>query len=83
LEPTIEAPAVPEAAPAFPPLTTADRCDSCGETAQAQVRVVKGKMDMLFCKHHFEVNEPVLFAGGWEVFEDVRQSLYVKPGASA
>ncbi len=32
------------------PLTAADRCDRCG--AQAYVRVVLAKGELLFCAHH-------------------------------
>ena len=36
-------------------LTAADRCDRCG--AQAYVRVVLSKSDLLFCAHHGRQHE--------------------------
>jgi hypothetical protein len=36
-------------------LTAADRCDRCG--AQAYVRVVLAKSDLLFCAHHGRQHE--------------------------
>jgi hypothetical protein len=39
-------------------LTAADRCDRCG--AQARVRVVLTKGDLLFCAHHAKAYEDKL-----------------------
>ena len=41
-----------------PALTNADRCDRCG--AQARVRVVLTKGDLLFCAHHAKAYETKL-----------------------
>jgi hypothetical protein len=45
--------AVDEAATLFPTLTLADRCDSCGAAAQAQVQVNPALSNVLLCGHHF------------------------------
>jgi hypothetical protein len=39
-------------------LTAADRCDRCG--AQARVRVVLTKGDLIFCAHHAKAYEDKL-----------------------
>ncbi|WP_196716586.1 DUF7455 domain-containing protein [Actinomyces trachealis] len=40
------------------PLTTADRCDTCG--AQAYFRVVLASGELLFCAHHGRKNAAAL-----------------------
>ncbi|MBP1325193.1 hypothetical protein JOF28_000425 [Leucobacter exalbidus] len=40
------------------PLTSLDRCDSCG--AQAYVRVALGGSELLFCAHHANKHEAKL-----------------------
>jgi hypothetical protein len=58
LEPTLTAPAVT--------LTSFDRCDACGSRAYVQVGVATKDSDeqlhLLFCGHHYTVNEPALAA---------------------
>jgi hypothetical protein len=49
--------------PVGPALTANDRCDACG--ARASVRVwMPGDLDLLFCNHHYQKNEPALIAQG-------------------
>lgn len=57
----------------LPPLTLADRCDSCG--AQALYRWHKpGDIVnvMEFCHHHSNANKPHLDARGWAIIESVQ-----------
>lgn len=47
------------------PLTSLDRCDSCG--AQAYVRAMLGDSELLFCGHHAKAHEQKLktLADAW------------------
>ena len=58
----------------WPPLKLADR--SCAvPSAQALVRVVHGRSDLLFDGHSFAKHEANLIADGWTVYEDIRETL--------
>lgn len=63
-------------------LILADRCDRCGESSQAFVRVVKEiddkQVELLFCGHHFNRYEVTLVASGWLV-QDERNKINAKP----
>lgn len=63
---------------AYKPLTLKDRCDRCGESSQAFVRVIKNDKELIFCGHHFSRYEPVLVADGWLV-QDERNMINSKP----
>lgn len=54
-------------------LTVADRGDCC--PAQARVLVGKEASRLMFCLHHFNKNEVLLLAGGWEIILDDRKAL--------
>lgn len=60
-----------------------DRCDSCGPAVQAFVRVVKNKLDLLFCVHCYNKHSAVLHATGFDLAEDERDTVNVKPSISA
>jgi hypothetical protein len=49
-------------------LTLADRCDVCG--AQAFVSVTFASGPLLFCGHHFAVNEPAIVASALTVTDE-------------
>lgn len=68
--------------PAYPPLCTAtDRCDACGH--EAYVRVTLNVATLLFCAHHYRVNEDALALGGWHLTQDERERLTVKPSSGS
>lgn len=86
-------------APKLPKLTMFDRCDnqgvrdpkvhnhhedhpSCQERAYVLIMFENG-FDLVFCKHHYEVNEMALLQAGAVVVDDNRSDLEVKPGVSA
>lgn len=58
-----------------------DRCDSCG--AQAFVRVEKSALELLFCAHHYGKHSTILHATGWNISDDERESINVRPSVSA
>jgi hypothetical protein len=64
--------------PTYPPLTAADRCDGT-RTAQALVRLVRGKQDMLLSAHYFNKAEATLIGAGWVVYEDIREAVLNPP----
>ena len=51
-----------------PTLTAADRCERCG--AQARVRVVLTKGDLIFCAHHAKAYEDKLRATAVEYVDE-------------
>jgi len=57
-----------------------DRCDSCGAQAYVWVNGVNG--DLLFCGHHFHVNETKLRAYAFEIIDE-RHKLEIKRESSA
>ena len=61
-------------------LSAADRCDRCG--AQAYVRVVLSRGDLLFCAHHGRQYELKLREVATE-FHDQSGSLIATPAAAA
>jgi hypothetical protein len=61
-------------------LTAADRCDRCG--AQAYVRVVLTKSDLLFCAHHGRQHELKLREVARE-FHDETARLSTTPANSS
>lgn len=61
------------------PLSKRDRCDQgeCG--AQAHVRVMKDRLDLVFCGHHYRDHEDALFLSGWTINDDTRDTLTTRP----
>lgn len=42
------------------------RCDQCPNyCSRAYVRYIKGKLELMFCKHHSDVNELALMSSNW------------------
>ena len=62
------------------PLTAADRCDRCG--AQAYVRVVLAKGELLFCAHHARRHASA-FADVALHVQDETERLHEEHGAPA
>lgn len=70
----------PSNTPTFTPLTHADRSDACASGAvQALVRVVKGKKELLFDSHSYNIHQAALIAQGWSVAEDIREAVLNPP----
>jgi len=64
---------VEEQAPALPPMTARDRCDSCG--AQAYVIVTLRSGDLMFCGHDYAKHEPALAAVATNVRDERHRLL--------
>lgn len=76
---------VKEQSPYYRQLLLSDRCDRCGESSQAFVRVVMitdEELELLFCGHHYNRYEAELLAGGWLV-QDERNTINNKPMSGA
>lgn len=71
----------PTAEISYEPLNAHDRCDRCG--AQAFMRWGKGAVDLITCAHHGNKYEADLIAQGFDVVQDDRDKLNVKPSPSA
>lgn len=59
----------------FEHLTLNDRCEKRDCNAAAYVRVSKDGFPLDFCAHHFADNWAELMAAGFEVEEDIRETL--------
>jgi hypothetical protein len=63
----------------YTPLIAINRCDRCGAQARVRVTVLvleKGKdCELLFCRHHFNIHQPVLLYRGAKVRQDQRNEL--------
>ncbi len=59
------------------PLTSADRCDSCG--AQAYVQVFLEQGDLMFCAHHFKEYEDKLVASSSHIHNESHKLIPTKP----
>lgn len=61
------------------PLAKTDRCDCRDCSAEARVRVVRDGLDLVFCAHHFAKLADALFLDGWEINDDTRSELTLRP----
>lgn len=57
----------------------ADRCDNLACDAQAFVMVGNGAGRLIFCGHHFSRHEVGLLMSGFEILEDNRYLINLKP----
>lgn len=57
------------------------RCDHC--SAEAWIILSKGDQELNFCCHSYNKHSIVLHAQGWEILQDDRDQLNVKPSISA
>jgi hypothetical protein len=63
------------------PLTAADRCDRCG--AQAYIRaVLESGSDLLFCGHHWRLNEARLREIAVAIHDESERLADVPPTAA-
>ena len=65
----------------YTPLKPADRSDAIS-SAQALVRIFKGKQDLLLDGHSYHKHEADLVADGWAIYEDIREIAENKPVAA-
>lgn len=61
------------------PLSKQDRCDHPGCSASAHVRVMLGRLDLVFCGHHYRRHEGALFLSGFLINDDTRAELVRRP----
>lgn len=53
-----------------PTLSAKDRCDRCGPSVQARVRVMTMNGSVLLCGHHYRKHEDAIKKGGFPVIDE-------------
>ncbi len=67
-------PAIPKVPVTHPSLTELDRCDRCGSRAYARAVFIRPETaDLLFCGHHWRVNEKTVSAIADEVIDETHR----------
>lgn len=59
------------------------RCDHCGAEAWVSVKKIETQFQLDFCAHAYQKNSILLHAQGWEITQDERDLINVKPSVSA